>query len=137
MTPVLDRRTLIKGAAVTAGGVWAAPYISTVGASAATASPVHGQLPHVCCQCYDAKGVFIAAAINHFSDAGCKEVCEKAVLGDTSGTFLRFTSSTSFTAVDPTHTPNGCFWNGKVLGGTFNTCPATPPLVTCDEGSWP
>jgi hypothetical protein len=137
----MDRRTVIKGAAVVGAGAWVAPTIESFTARAAAASPVPVQ--HSCCSCFNANGAFIGAAADDFTDLGCEAICAKAAPAGTLGTFLRFSATTSFIAKGVTETNPGCTFGTVYLNGLAGSGPALcppqvelPTGVQCDHGAF-
>jgi hypothetical protein len=140
---MISRRNLIKGGAVVGGTVWVAPAIESFVSRASAASVLHA-----CCECYDSTPVFLAAAADDYTDAGCRLACDLATPGVSSGFFVRYTAVKSFIAEGSTepqpgcHAPDGTYL--KPLEPTAGlTCPpggtlsALVPPVSCDTGTWP
>jgi hypothetical protein len=136
----VERRTLLKGAAIVGGTAWAAPVVESFAYKAAAASKPPVQ--HACCQCYDTSGKFIGAGSNEYTDDGCRGVCAGAEVGVSHGTFLRFFADTSFTDKGVTESGPGCYFNGFYLvglpGENSHSCPTSgmPSEVMCDSGTF-
>jgi hypothetical protein len=134
----LDRRTLIKGAAVVGAGAWIAPTIETHAAMAAAGSPQ--PVLSTCCQCFNSAGAPVASGQDDFTQQGCANFCAAANRSP-NGTFVLFQSVSLNVFSSSQVAPTGCTatvaGTGTYLGSDL-TCPSSlPPGVRCVVGTWP